>query len=217
MDNRQKKEKSIWNKLAKRYDNQVKGLKSAYELSIKKTLESINSKSSILEIGCGTGIISIGISRHVNKVVAIDISEKMIEVAKAKANEQNITNIEFKVADAYSLDYKDSSFDMVLLFNVLHIVKEPDTLLKEVERLLNNNGILLTATDCYSEPASISIKIMNVFQKILKKIGVIPFMKFYKKDEIDKIIKTYQFKILEEGILHENPVNYYLALQKHDI
>ena len=195
MNERQKKEKSFWNKLAKGYDRQVRGLKYSYDFAIRKTIENINTTSSALEIGCGTGIISFGISDYINKIIAIDISEKMIEVAKNKAVQQNIKNIEFKVADAYQLEYQDCSFDIVLLFNVLHIVKEPDTVLNEVYRVLKPKGVLLTATDCYAEPTSFSIKIRLTIQKILKLLGIISFLSFYKKSEIDKLLETHHFEI----------------------
>lgn len=55
----------------------------------------------------------------------MDISPKMIEVAKEKAEKANKGNIDFKVADGYELPYDNGDFYVILLFNLLHMIKEP--------------------------------------------------------------------------------------------
>ncbi len=62
MNNRQKKEKKIWDKLAKYYDKQVKSLEVAYNNSIQKIETYINPGASVLELGCGTHLSATG--RH---------------------------------------------------------------------------------------------------------------------------------------------------------
>ena len=126
MDNvtRQEKERSLWDKQAHSYDKRNLGVyKNAYELSIQKTQSILSPENEVLEIGCGTGIVSLGIAPLVKSVVAADISPQMISVAKSKAQHASITNIEFRVHDGYKLPYDDKMFYAVLFFNVLHLVK----------------------------------------------------------------------------------------------
>lgn len=214
MDTRQMKEKSLWNRLAKQYDRQVSGYDQAYKRSIQKVLQHINSTSSVLEIACGTGIISFGIAANVKKLIAVDLSEQMIAIARQKAQERGIHNLDFQVADGYALQYAEASFDAILLFNVLHVVKEPDTLLREVRRLLRPDGVILTATDCYAEPAPLGIRVQLVVQKLLKACGVIPYLCYYTKAGLEATIRRNGFEVIETDIVHQAPVNYYVAAHK---
>jgi ubiquinone/menaquinone biosynthesis C-methylase UbiE len=134
-----------------------------------------------------------------------------------KPKKQSITNIEFKVADAYELGYPDNSFDVILLFNTIHIVQEPVSVLKKIYNLLKPDGVLVMATDCYAEPLSGGIRVLVSIQKILKRLGIISFLHFYKKTEIDIMLTNIGYEIIERDDLNENPVNYYVALSKQSI
>ena len=177
-------------KLAKSYDNQSIAYENAYKLSIQKIKKIVKPHQEILEIACGTGIITFGIADSVKKITAIDLSPNMINIAKEKAHTLNKTNIDFKVADGYNLPYEDEQFDVILLFNVLHIIKEPENQLKEAYRLLKKGGYLITATDCNAELVPLKIKFRLIFQNILNKIGIIPYLTNYKTHDLKNITKT---------------------------
>lgn len=212
---RQKKESSIWNKLATSYDNRVlKTYKDAYSLSIHKTCSILSPDQQVLEIGCGTGIISLGIAPFVQRVVATDISTKMISIAKGKAKVLGISNVDYCVCDGYSLPYESESFDVVLLFNTLHFVKEPTALLHEAHRLLKPSGYLVSATDCYAEPAPFPTRLRLGFQRLLNLLGIIPFVWYYKKKDIHRLLEQSSFDSIETDVLHLIPVNYYLLARK---
>ncbi len=216
MNHRQKKEKKPWNKMARYYDKQVKSLEQAYARTIQKTKDYLTPGSSVLELGCGTGIITLGIAEDAKEITGIDISEKMIEIAKSKAKEQNITNIDFQVGDAYALkQYPDNSFDTILIFNVLHVLENPAVVLEEAKRILKHDGNLLTATDCYAEPAKILKRILLSIQKFLKKIGLISYLSFFEKKDLEKLIEGQNLTIKEKDIFFTNPVNYFISARKN--
>ncbi|MGD8455482.1 MAG: class I SAM-dependent methyltransferase [Anaerolineales bacterium] len=213
--NRQKKERAIWDKQASGYDNRVlKMYKDTYDLSIQKVLSILSPDRQLLDIGCGTGIISLGIAPYVDKVVATDISPQMVSMAKNKAESSSITNVDFQVYDGYAVPYDDESFDVVLLFNTLHVVKEPDALLREAHRLLKPGGHLVTATDCYAEPVPFLVRLGLSVQKLLKLLGVISFMWYYRKEDLHQLFEQTSFLIADSDVLHPAPVNYYLLASK---
>jgi ubiquinone/menaquinone biosynthesis C-methylase UbiE len=213
--NRQKKERAIWDKQASGYDNRVlKMYKDTYDLSIQKVLSILSPDQQLLDIGCGTGIISLGIAPYVDKVVATDISPQMVSVAKNKAESSSITNVDFQVYDGYAVPYDDESFDVVLLFNTLHVVKEPDALLREAHRLLKPGGHLVTTTDCYAEPVPFLVRLGLSVQKLLKLLGVISFMWYYRKEDLHQLFEQTSFLIADSDVLHPAPVNYYLLASK---
>jgi ubiquinone/menaquinone biosynthesis C-methylase UbiE len=212
---RQKKERAIWDKQAPGYDKRnLKVYKDAYALSIQKTRALLAPDQKVLEIGCGTGIVSLAIAPFVESVVATDISPEMISVAKSKAESSSISNVEFRVCDGYALPYDSQAFDVALLFNVLHVVKEPTALLCEAHRLLRPSGYLASATDCYAEPVPLLFRIGLGVQKLLNLMGIIPFMWSYKKKDIHQLFEQCSFASVETDVLHPTPVNYYLRARK---
>jgi ubiquinone/menaquinone biosynthesis C-methylase UbiE len=212
---RQEKERSFWGKQAPGYDKRnLRVYQNAYDLSIRKTRAVLSPDQEVLESGCGTGIISLGIAPFVKSVVATDISPQMIAVAKSKAENLSIANVEFRVCDGYSLPYDSQAFDVVLLFNVLHFVKEPAALLHEAHRLLRPSGYLVSATDCYAEPVPLLFRIGLGVQRFMNLIGIIPFMWYYKKEDIHRLFEQCSFASVETDVLHPIPVNYYLLARK---
>jgi ubiquinone/menaquinone biosynthesis C-methylase UbiE len=112
-----------------------------------KLLGNVKGKK-ILDWGCGTGIYAKILSKKGAKVNGIDISEKEIEIAKREN-----PSVEFKVANAQKLPYKNSEFDIVLAALALSYTKDWNSLLKEINRVLKPKGIFVFSegnpvTDC---------------------------------------------------------------------
>ena len=94
----------------------------------------------VFDIGCGEGYVSRQlVQRGAAEIVALDISEKMIEVART----HDVNRITYKVGDSRDLsDYEDASFDIVLtmfLFNYLNI-EDTSKVMKEIFRMLKPGG-----------------------------------------------------------------------------
>jgi ubiquinone/menaquinone biosynthesis C-methylase UbiE len=201
--------------LAAGYDSRtLPTYRRAYDRSIEKTRAILSPGQRVLEIGCGTGIISLGVAPFAGQIVGADISPQMIEVARHKAQEASVDNVEFQVCDGYSLPFEDEVFDAVLIFNTLHAVKEPATMLAEARRLLKPAGHLLTATDCYAAPAPFATRLMLAAQRLMKLVGVIPFMSYLHEADIQRLIEAAGFDVVETDVLHPAPVNYYLRARK---
>ena len=73
----------------------------------------------ILDVGTGTGRAAILFARGGAHVTAVDASDQMLEVARARAAEAGAQNISFAVGDAHALDFVDRSFDVVCCLRVL--------------------------------------------------------------------------------------------------
>ncbi len=83
-------------------------------------LLKIKNSDLILEIGTGTGELALKFSANCRKVVAIDISKKMIDFAKMKAERQKKTNIEFYNAGFLTYENYDEPFDVIVTQLALH-------------------------------------------------------------------------------------------------
>lgn len=103
----------------------------------------------ILDIGTGTGVVSLEASQLISnpgKIYGIDLSPEMLATAEKKAGEQNVRQkIIFRAMDAESLDFDDRMFDAaVSLFALLHF-PNPLTALREIFRVLRPGGRLVLA------------------------------------------------------------------------
>jgi SAM-dependent methyltransferase len=98
----------------------------------------------ILDVGSGPGTISIDLARRVRpgSVVGIDASTEIVERAAGLAASQGVANVEFRVGDAYSLDFADDSFDVVHAHQVMQHLARPIDAMREIRRVLAPGGML---------------------------------------------------------------------------
>jgi ubiquinone/menaquinone biosynthesis C-methylase UbiE len=74
-----------------------------------------------LDVGCGSGILSLQLADHVNHVVGLDISPSMIAIAKAHQTKLKKKNVDFVVADLSNLPFKDGIFNFIAGYNALRL------------------------------------------------------------------------------------------------
>ena len=186
----------------------------AYDLSVQKVCTVLSSHDRVLEVGCGTGIVTLGVAPCVKSIIGTDIAREMVEVARDKAQARAMKNVHFRVGDGYDLPFDDAAFDGVLLFNTLHVVKEPREILREAHRLLRPSGYLVSATDCYAEPMPLPIRLKLLLQDVLKALGVIPFLWSFTIDDLRRLFEAAAFQVVETDVLHPAPVNAYVLGRK---
>lgn len=73
----------------------------------------------VLDVGTGTGRAAILFAHGGARVTAVDASDQMLDVARARAAEQGVGNIRFAIGDAHALEFPDRSFDVVCCLRVL--------------------------------------------------------------------------------------------------
>jgi phosphatidylethanolamine/phosphatidyl-N-methylethanolamine N-methyltransferase len=104
-------------------------------------IESLNLRpgQQVLEVGVGTGISLDAYPPYVH-VVGIDPSPEMLEQAKSKIKENQLSNIEVGVGDALNLSMSDASFDVVCAFHVVTVVPDPVRMMSEMYRVCKPGG-----------------------------------------------------------------------------
>ena len=109
---------------------------------------SIKPGMTVVDLGCGSGAFTPFVARAVGeqgKVYAVDIQLAMLrqlERKLAKAENQDITNIELKQASAYDLPFEDGALDLVYMVTVLPEIPDRGRALREIRRVLKPGGIL---------------------------------------------------------------------------
>lgn len=107
----------------------------------------IREGMTVLEIGCGAGSLWFGreeIVSRCGKLILADLSEGMLEAAKAKLGERD--NIEYRIADIQQLPFKSDSFDIVIANAMLYHVPDLEKGIREVCRVLKKGGAFYCAT-----------------------------------------------------------------------
>lgn len=206
-------EKKFWEKRASSYDKQVKSFSSEYEYLKTKIKSYTNKDSFLLDVACGTGILALDIAPYVGNVCAVDISSNMVDVAKKKEMQAKVNNIEIAVADAYELPFSNEVFDVVLLANLLHVVKEPAVVVREARRVLKKNGYILVSTACFNKGEESSKSHFSLL-KLVKTLGIIRYLNFYKKNDVDTIIRDAGFEIIDSEYISESSSNYFISSKK---
>lgn len=140
---KEKDNKGFWDRWAKRYDFAMSGDGRTYAQIVSRMKKVLNKEMTVLELACGTGLLSVRIARSVKLLEATDFSEEMIRQAKAKAHS---SRLHFSVQDATSLPYTPETFDAVVISNALHIMPEPEKALAEIRRVLKPGGLLIAPT-----------------------------------------------------------------------
>lgn len=95
-----------------------------------------------LDVGCGPGGLTLRLAQSLpgGTVVGVDINEKVVGIARAKAEEEGLENISFHQEDALALSFADESFDLVVSSFLLPWVPDPDRALAEIHRVLKRKG-----------------------------------------------------------------------------
>jgi ubiquinone/menaquinone biosynthesis C-methylase UbiE len=125
------------------YDTDSK-LNPATEIDQKLLLRIINpqKQDSILDIGCGTGRLTIPLSIKCKNIIGIDQSLEMLRVAQEKS--KGIGNIHYTRSDIRrKLPFKDRTFDSAVCFLVLSHIKNLNLLFSEVNRVLKKGGYFI--------------------------------------------------------------------------
>lgn len=99
----------------------------------------------VIDVGCGIGMMTVEFAKRVGpqgKVVAVDISEEQLAIAKTYANMHQLTNIEFVCQSADTLDHIGTKADLVYSRFLLEHVPNPIDILKQMYELLKPGGYL---------------------------------------------------------------------------
>ena len=122
------------------------------ENSAAYLLPHLGPGTSILDVGCGPGTITIDFATRVApaSVVGIDVAPAAIEAAQAERERKRVNNVEFRTADLYALDFDDDSFDIVHAHQVLQHLSDPVHALGEMRRVCKTGGLVAARDGDYA-------------------------------------------------------------------
>ena len=156
-----KEKKNFWDRNARIYNRFMRKDHAAYEKMYALIRPAVKAKT-VLELATGTGLIAKHIVNAAAHIEATDASPEMIAEAK---RDTHSAKLHFSVQDMFRLPYADGSFDAVIVSNALHIVPQPEKALREIGRVLKDDGVLIAPTFTHAGN-SFSGKVRAFFMKL---------------------------------------------------
>ncbi len=147
---------------------------------------------SLLDVGCGGGLLTNALALDGHTVSGIDLSEQSIKIAKEK---DTTKRVHYEVANAYKLPFPDQSFDVVTAMDILEHVENPSLLIKEASRVLKPSGLFFFHT-FNRNPLSYIVIIKGVdwcVQNTPKNMHVYPL--FIKPKELSTICAKHRLHV----------------------
>jgi len=183
-----KKTIETYNEIAHHYKQKTKNLELVDE--IKKFKKFLPKNAKVLDAGCGWGRDSKILAKSFS-VIGIDLSEKLLDLAKAYASKAK-----FQIGDISKTNFPDNTFHGIWANDILLHLDRKDILptLKEFHRLLKSSGILYVSVK-EGEGESWEEEEMSNFKP--------RFYTWFKEDEIIKYFKKAGFRIIETAVFYE--------------
>jgi ubiquinone/menaquinone biosynthesis C-methylase UbiE len=120
---------------------------------LAEAAQSGGSKTA-LDLGCGTGVVSVALAERGFTVIGVDHSPEMLEIARHKAREAGLADsCSFEEGDVRRLRFADGEFGIVTCQGLLHHLEDMQTCLAELERVLEPGGRFYISEPCREETA----------------------------------------------------------------
>jgi ubiquinone/menaquinone biosynthesis C-methylase UbiE len=197
--------------LASSYEKASRMVIDSYYSEVAAEIVSSGKSGLMLDLGCGPGYLSIEIvkqSTDIN-IVGVDLCGKLVQTARANVDKANLADrLRFEIGNAGKLRFNDASFDMVLSTGMLHSLKNPLNVLKEIHRVLKKDGMAWIY-----DPASVSSKINKAewrasltsrekfFLALFKLLGLLKPIQPHTRDQVVPMIESvgYESYDIKEG------------------
>src|SRR3954452_7427823 len=101
---------------------------------------AVDRSMTVLDVGTGTGFVAAGMASKVARVIGVDASAAMLDVARGNLNALGITNVGLRVGDLAALPLADDSVDAAFANMVLHHAEDPTAMLAEMRRAVRPGG-----------------------------------------------------------------------------
>lgn len=183
----------FWDRIADRYAKKPIADEAAYAKKLDMTRKYLREDAEILEIGCGTGSTAIAHAPHVARVVATDVSAKMLEHGRERATAAGVDNISFRQAAAEDIDEADASFDAVLALSLLHLLEDRVPVLGKIHGWLKPGGIFVSNTAVLGD----KMRWFRFIGPIGRWLGLIPMVRIFSRAELEASITDAGFEIVE--------------------
>jgi len=123
------------------WDEEPRRVKVATEVAaaIRNTL-NLSTAWDALDIGCGTGLVTLSLAPQLGSITGIDSSSAMLAKLSEKVKTSGITNVRTALCDLSAGQLPEGKFHLIISAMTLHHIKDPQTLLSSLRSRLHPGG-----------------------------------------------------------------------------
>ena len=143
------------------------------------------------------GGVTYKIAADVAEVHGIDTSVGMIDLAKERAREREIGNVHFARKSIFDEGLGRESYDLVLAFNILHLLEDARKAVERVSELLKSEGLMVSVTPCLGEAGLV----LRILLPLISKVGVLSYLRTFRISEVKDLMRDGEFQILESEVV----------------
>jgi SAM-dependent methyltransferase len=165
----------FWDRSARAYARSPIADPVGYERTIARVAELLRPTDAAIELGCGTGTTALRLAPLVRDYVATDLSSEMVAIAREKSVDAPIGSLRFDVGTADTAFAPEGGYDVVLAFNLLHLVGDLPATLARVRAMLRPGGLFFSKTACVAELnplIRLALPVMRLVGKAPATVGV---------------------------------------------
>ncbi|MFL4469783.1 class I SAM-dependent methyltransferase [Tateyamaria armeniaca] len=202
----------FWTKIAEKYAASPISDVPAYEATMDRVVAHMPDGARVLELGCGTGSTALRLAPHAHSIIATDFSQGMITQAKARPGADNV---QFLCADVFDPALEDGVFDVVMGFNLFHLVPDTPAAMARIHDLLAPGGLFISKSVCLGE-RSLGFKfgLMKRVIPLMQWVGKAPFVRFETIAGLEADITGAGFEIIETGDYPARPPNHFVVARR---
>ncbi len=199
----------FWDGVATKYAERAIGNPEAYQTSLARVRSHLHQTDRMLELGCGTGGTARLLAPDVAEIVATDISDAMLEIAKARTTKESVDNVTYLRASPEE-NLPQGPFDTVTAFNLVHLLKDRDGALARVHGALKPGGLFISKTPCMGGIYALLWPVIGV----MRLFGKAPYLSFVTPSRLEASITHAGFEIIETGDYPKRPPSHFIVARK---
>lgn len=181
----------FWDRIAKRYARVTISDQAAYEKKLSITQRYFRPDSKVLEFGCGTGSTALTHAPHLGELRAIDVSQKMLDFAAAKAEQAGARNVRFELGSIEALEVDDASLDVVLGLSILHLLRDRRAAIAKVYRMLRPGAVFISSTVCLGDTQ----RYVGWVASLGRRVGLLPYLEVFTRGELEQCLRSAGFEL----------------------
>lgn len=197
---------AFWDRAARRYAARPVGNEAAYERTLERTRAHLHPGQVALELGCGTGTTALKLAGSVGRYVGTDISGEMIAIAREKGAPDHVRFDRAGVEEAGRGEVPD----VVLAFNLFHLLDDMPGALARVHGMLAPGGLLISKTPCLGPQRWLFAPLIGA----MRLIGKAPRVQMLHAGELEAAIRAAGFAIVETGDYPAGPQSRFVVARK---
>lgn len=188
---------AFWDRVADKYARAPIKDQESYAYTLGRTRHYLHPEDRVLELGCGTGSTALELAPLVSEIVATDISGAMLDKARDKAADQGVDTVTFAQADAQHAP--NGPFDVVMAFNLLHLVEDLDGTLAAIAERTRPGGLFISKTFCMPQRWNWITLLVHTVLPVMQLIGKAPYLARLSAADLDRAILAAGFELIETG------------------